>query len=210
MTRFIGLDLFYRVLENLGLNKMTEAQVAESLVERILKGDQAAEHEMVERYNRGVLFMLRHRSKNQALAEDVSQETWRIVLQKVRAGDLKDHSKLSAFIVQIAKNQLLMYYRSSHQTKVTLDENIEDSLDISDQPQQVLEKYNLAQVVKKLVSELKTPRDRELIMRFYLQEEDKKSICQDFQLSELHFNRVLFRARKRFKELWVEHIGEHR
>jgi RNA polymerase sigma-70 factor (ECF subfamily) len=189
---------------------MTEAQAAESLVERILKGDQTAEQEMVERYNRGVLFMLRHRSKNRALAEDISQETWRIVLQKVRAGDLKDHSRLSAFIVQTAKNQLLMHYRSSHQTKVTLDDKADETVDMSDQPQQVLEKYNLAQVVKKLVSELKTPRDRELIMRFYLQEEDKQSICQDYQLSELHFNRVLFRARQRFKELWVEHIGEHR
>lgn len=188
---------------------MTEAQAAESLVERILNGDRSAESEMVERYNRGMLFMLRHRSKNRALAEDLSQETWRIVLQKLRADDLKDHSKLSAFIVQIAKNQLLMHYRSSHQTKVTLEENVDERADLSDQPQQVLEKYNLAQIVKQLVSELKTPRDRELIVRFYLQEEDKKSICQDFQLSELHFNRVLFRARQRFKELWVEHIGKH-
>ncbi len=189
---------------------MTEAEAAKSLVERILKGDQTAESEMVERYNRGMLFMLRHRSKNQTLAEDISQETWRVVLQKIRAGDLNDPTKLSAFIVQTAKNQLLMHYRSSHQTKITLEDRADETVDNADQPQQVLEKYNLAQVVKKLVAELKTPRDRELIMRFYIQEEDKHSICKDFDLTELHFNRVLFRARQRFKELWVEHIGEHR
>ena len=44
-------------------------------------------------------------------------------------------------------------------------------------------------------------RDRELLVRFYLYEESKESLCRTFGLTELHFNRVIYRARDRFREL---------
>jgi len=49
-------------------------------------------------------------------------------------------------------------------------------------------------------------RDRDLLMRFYLHDEDKALICRELNLSEEHFNRVIFRARNRFREL-LEHRG---
>jgi len=39
------------------------------------------------------------------------------------------------------------------------------------------------------------------LVRFYLHEESKEQLCESFGLSDLHFNRVIFRARSRFKEL---------
>jgi len=199
--------LFYKEQRKHGLTEITEAEAAQKLVARILKGERQAEKEMVERYNRGLLFMLRHRAKNNALADDVVQETWRIVLEKVRVGELKDPTKLSAFIVQVGKNQLLMTYRGSHHTKTTTEVDITETPDPASQPHQILERNNTALVVRKLVNELKTSRDREVILRFYIKEENKQHICKDFGLSELHFNRVLFRARQRFKQLWNEYVG---
>ena len=38
-------------------------------------------------------------------------------------------------------------------------------------------------------------------MRFYLDDEDKDAICRALGLSYEHFNRVIFRARNRFREL---------
>ena len=188
------------------MTDVSEAEVARTLVARILNGESAAEQEMVERYNRGLIFMLNHRSRDRALAEDLAQETWRIVIEKVRGGDLKDPSKLAAFIVQIGKNQLLMSYRGSHHKKTTTDVDTSQTLDPASQPQLIIERYNTALIVRKLVDELKTPRDRELILRFYIKEEKKQQICQDLGLNELHFNRVLFRARQRFKQLWNEYV----
>ncbi len=184
----------------------SEAKVATVLVNRILSGDMSAETEMVERYGRGLRFMLRRRANNTAIAEDVAQETWRIVIEKIRAGALRDSSKLSAFIVQIGKNQLLMFFRSKKNQTISSDEANEEVIPLRQQPQQLLEKHNLKLVVNTLISELKKPRDRELLMRFYLREEDKETICHDFELSELHFNRVLFRARQRFKQLWLKMV----
>jgi len=58
-----------------------------------------------------------------------------------------------------------------------------------------------AAIVRRLIGELPTDRDRQLLLRFYVAEEEKESICADLGLDSLHFNRVLFRARHRFKEL---------
>jgi hypothetical protein len=56
---------------------------------------------------------------------------------------------------------------------------------------------------------LPTSRDREILIRFYLDEEDKDSICSSLRLSEAHFTRVIFRARNRFREL-LERSGHHK
>lgn len=187
------------------MNSQKESEIAKNLVSRILAGDKIAESKMVRRYDRGLRFMLRRRANGSAIADDIAQETWRIVIEKVRQGELIKPSKLSAFIVQIGKNQLLMHFRSSHSTRVTTEVDITEMADQSKRPQEILEQHNLSLIVRRLVSELKTKRDKDILIRFYLNEENKQSICESFDLSELHFNRVLFRARQRFKQLWDEY-----
>ena len=44
-------------------------------------------------------------------------------------------------------------------------------------------------------------RDREILVRLYLQEEEKDTICRDLGLEAEHFDKVLHRARGRLKEL---------
>ncbi|MCP4664535.1 MAG: hypothetical protein GY856_54820 [bacterium] len=51
-----------------------------------------------------------------------------------------------------------------------------------------------------------TERDREVLSRFYLAEEDKEQICCDLGLAGEHFKRVLFRARRRFKKLYEARV----
>ena len=59
-----------------------------------------------------------------------------------------------------------------------------------------------------MLAELKNDRDREILSRHYISGEDKEDICRDLELSDLHFNRVLFRARQRYKELFERRQGE--
>ena len=54
-----------------------------------------------------------------------------------------------------------------------------------------------------LLAELGTPRDREILTRLYLRDEDKDDICDALGVDSTHFNRVLFRAKQRFRELLV-------
>jgi RNA polymerase sigma-70 factor, ECF subfamily len=56
-------------------------------------------------------------------------------------------------------------------------------------------------MVRRLLQEM-SERDRQILYRFYIAEEDKDRICADLQLSSLHFNRVLHRARERYRDLY--------
>ena len=56
-----------------------------------------------------------------------------------------------------------------------------------------------------MLQELNSPRDREILVRFYLQEEEKDAICRDLGLEADQFDKVLHRARARLKELLESH-----
>jgi RNA polymerase sigma-70 factor (ECF subfamily) len=63
----------------------------------------------------------------------------------------------------------------------------------------------LAKCVRTLMTHLPMARDREVLLRFYINEEPKESICRSLDLSDLQFNQVLWRARQRFGEILRKH-----
>lgn len=180
----------------------SEAKIAADLVRRVQSGEARAETEMVERYSRGLLFFLRRTTHDFALSEDLHQETFRIALERLRGGGLDDPEKLSGFLLRTARNLFLGHYR-----KRTRRNEIQEPEEAVEPPAggpgqlDVLLRQEQTAAVQRLIQELPTDRDRQILLRFYVAEEDKEAICADLGLSSLHFNRVLFRARQRFKEL---------
>jgi len=67
---------------------------------------------------------------------------------------------------------------------------------------------HLAQAVAELLEELPTERDRQLLMRFYLDGTDKQQLCRELGLSPKHFDRVLMRARSRLRTI-IERRAPH-
>jgi len=186
---------------------MTEAEVSAGLVDRILNGDRAAETEMVKRYERGLGVMLYNRSHDAALASDVAQETWLLVLQKVRNNQLRDKKKLAAFIIQIAKNQLIMSQRKASKVQMVSEDGASEVIDEGVSPEQALVNSQLGHCVSRLLDELTVERDKQILQRFYLVGDDKHELCAEFNLTSAHFDRVLYRARARLKTLWEENSG---
>jgi hypothetical protein len=63
-------------------------------------------------------------------------------------------------------------------------------------------------MVRQTLAELKNNRDREVIFRYYIAEEDKARICADLGLNSQQFNSVIFRALRRYKELYIKQFGK--
>lgn len=180
----------------------TEAEVATDLGRRIAAGDSAAETALVERYSRGLLYLLKRQGVSPELADDLHQETFRIVIERLRQRELDDPAGLAGFLRGIARNLATAEYRKAARRKTEADpEGLEQAVNPAPGQLQNVLLNEEANIVRRLISELPTDRDQQLLMRFYVAEEEKESICSDLGLDSLHFNRVLFRARSRFKEL---------
>ena len=63
-----------------------------------------------------------------------------------------------------------------------------------------------ADAVRQLLESMTVERDRELLRRYYIYDEDKPQICRALGLDSLHFNRVLYRAKNRFREILEQSV----
>lgn len=180
----------------------TEAEVSAYLVKRIITGDRVAEAEMVSRYQRGLKAVLFQKTNDSFVLEDVIQDTWLVVLKRVRNNELRDSSKLAGFIIQTGKNQLIMKFRKVRAGDENLGDELPDLVDKSLTPDQEAENTQLAGVISGVFSQMKQTRDQDLLERFYLSGDTKSDLCEEYDLTASHFDRVIFRARQRFKTLW--------
>ena len=173
------------------------------LVSRIRAGDQQAEVELVECYSSVVMSIIRREVGDTALTDDLYQESFCIILEKVRRGDVREVEKLSGFVCGVARNQVIRHFqRAARQRNLTETEDADSiSHPAPDQLEQLLQREK-ADIVRQILKEMTNERDIQLLFRFYLAEHDKKQICADLGLTSMQFNLVIHRARERYKELY--------
>lgn len=184
-----------------------ETELAE-MVSRIIAGDPLAEEEMARRYQDGISIIIGQIVQSHDAAEDISQETFRIALGKIRRGDVREPERLSGFICAIARNLALEHVRKVR--RLTNQEEIGKAECVADPTPSQLDrlcKKEGAMIVRQVINELKVKRDREVIFRYYIAEEDKDLICADLSLTRLQFNNVISRALQRYKELYIKLVG---
>ena len=180
----------------------------ENLVERIANGDADAETELVQQLGRGTSILLRRLAGDAELAQDLYQETFRIVLISLRQGKLQEPDKLAAFVRGTAKNLLRSEWRKRDRRGP--HDDVDDMPLVDEAPGQ-WDRARLAEDrkrVRQILDELPSDRDRQLLYRHYLAEEGKNEICDDLGLGSNQFNVSLFRARQRFKRLVEERTGD--
>ena len=174
------------------------------LVHRIVSGDPAAEAELVQRFSRALSFLLKRLTRDEAAADDLYQETFRLVIEKVRGGELREAERLPGFVSSMARNLFLgSVRRSGRRQKWHGDaEATETAPDPAPGQLTKLLTQERAATVRQVLAELRNDRDREILSRYYIADENKEDICRDLELTDLHFNRVLFRARERYRDLF--------
>lgn len=176
------------------------------LARRIKDGDASAEGELIRQFEPGLRVILRRRTGgDHGLLEDLVQETLLIVLQRLRGAGIQEPDKLAAFAAQTARNLAIASQRKVERQRTDLDSDAtERNADPARGVAAVAEDVEAALAVRALLRELPQARDRLMLKRFYLDDEDKEVICQEMQLSEAAFNQALSRARRRFRQILEE------
>ncbi|MGB0514645.1 MAG: RNA polymerase sigma factor [Wenzhouxiangellaceae bacterium] len=194
----------------MGSRQVAEKQTAEvaSWPERIGNGDKSAETQLARYFGPKIEFILRRRLRDPVLAADLRQDTLITVIERLRNKGIDKPEKLAAFIYKTAE-----YQANNHGRRRQRRNTHADTGQIEDAPSQMplladqIEREELARLVRESMAELRQSRDRQLLRRFYLSEEDKAELCREYDVTPAHFDRVLYRARQRFGELLERRLG---
>jgi len=153
--------------------------------------------------NYGVLLRLvRRKLRDRDLAADLVNEAVAICLEHVRTGKLvKVDQGIAGYVFKVSMNLLRNYARNKNNASdVRADASALETLagaperdDSDDQ--------RLKELTREMLESLSMPRDRIIVERFYLDEEDKESICRDLGVTSAQFNLVISRARQRMRRL---------
>lgn len=179
-----------------------EAQIASTIVQGIRDGNGDAESRLVERYSDGLRYLLLRRTRDEDRARDLVQDTLYIAISKLREIDLENPERLAGYLrgiaIRVALNAGRRRQREPYPMEVEAIAQIPDR-----EPKQFdhVAREQTRAAVHKLLRSMPVKRDREILTRFYVQDQDKEEICRALALDSLHFNRVLYRAKKRFRKV---------
>jgi RNA polymerase sigma-70 factor (ECF subfamily) len=153
----------------------------------------------------GIRAQLERKCGNAAVAEDLLSEAIETSLVKLREGKIERPEQMIGYVYRVALNHLRNFRRRDKTGVSSADplDSLEDekTTDVA----APIDHARWAKVVAEVLKELPAARDRELLVSFYLGEEEKESLCLRLGLDEQHFNRVIHRARERFRALIEGH-----
>jgi RNA polymerase sigma factor (sigma-70 family) len=175
---------------------------ATQLCEQIIAGDQAAANQFVAQHFRWLLFIVRNKFRNTDLHMDIVQDAFMLVITKLQNNEVRQLHTIKAFLRTCAINIGHEYLRKNQKFSSSM---AQEQLDwLADQQTGILDQLawqDGVQQVKQVMQELPTERDREILTLFYFEDRSKHSICEHLSLTPAHFDRVIYRARQRLKEL---------
>lgn len=171
------------------------------LVEKIKMNDQSGMEELYRVFSKGVRFYLCRQLGPQDL-EDKVHDTFLIVVQAVRRGELREPERLMGFVRTVVRRQVAAHIdQAVHNRRQQVDlEPGTVMVDGNRNPEQSAIWQQHEEIAKRVLNSI-SRRDREILTRFYLLEQSQQQICSQMHLTETQFRLLKSRAKARFGEL---------
>ncbi len=168
------------------------------LVERISRREDAAIEELYRLFSKGIRYYIYKQLGSQEL-EDKVHDTFLIVVQAIQRGDLREPERLMGFVRTVVRRQIA----SSIDRVVKIRRDCIDLKegeaipDLHSTPEETAISQQNIEIARKTLNSI-SQRDREILIRFYLLEQDQQQICSEMQLTETQFRLLKSRAKQRF------------
>jgi len=170
------------------------------LVRRIRNGDPEAEAELYRIFNTGVRFLMIRRLRNCQAVDDELHSSFIITIEAIRKGMLREPERLMGFIRTVALRRVSEYIEQAmfrrNRTVDAADYLIRDQRLSADQ---MLMARQREEIAREVLEEL-SAHDREVLVRFYLQEQTPERICREMHLTGTQYRLLKNRAKARFAE----------
>lgn len=170
------------------------------LVQGIVNGDRAAEAALISGMLPAVRVMIRRRGvRSWADIDDLAQDAVATLLVALRDGKLHDPEKLMGFVARLVQNMCSDQYQRQQRMACLNSES--EQTDPADVPLVRIEHQERWSRVMGAIHALTVPRDRDVLIDFYIRGKEKAEICAHFALEPAQFDRVIHRARTRVRSL---------
>jgi RNA polymerase sigma-70 factor (ECF subfamily) len=179
------------------------------LVAKIQSGDESGMADLYAMFARGIRFYLCRQLGLQEL-EDKMHDTFIIVVQAIRRGELREPERLMGFVRTVVRRQVAAHidnavHRRRDQINLDVGTRVADA---RRNPEQAAAFHQKVELMLGVLGQL-SDRDREILTRFYLHEESQEQICEEMDLSETQFRLLKSRAKARFGELGQRKLNQN-
>ena len=186
----------------------TEDVTDQALVDAFRGGDVGAFEELYRRHHTVVLRRLTRVCGNEAIAEELAQETFLRAAQKIgSSGDLR----FRAWVTRIGTNLAIDHLRALKRAPATPMELIGDIAPPHGTPVHLdteahLERRETARFVAEVMDRL-NPRHRRVLILREIEGHDYRGIAERMEISSSAVETLLFRARGRFREEYAKALA---
>jgi RNA polymerase sigma-70 factor, ECF subfamily len=178
------------------------------LVERIRFSQTDGMAELYHLFSKGVRFYLCRQLGIQEL-DDKVHDIFVVVVQAIRRGELREPERLMGFVRTVVRRQVAAHIDKAVQARreqMDLDASARVP-DPNGNPEEAAIFNQKEDLVRRILAELSS-RDREILTRFYLDEESQEEICAVMILTETQFRLLKSRAKSRFGELGKKKLAQ--
>jgi RNA polymerase sigma-70 factor, ECF subfamily len=172
------------------------------IVARIYEGDPRAMEELYGIFGKGIrYFLLRNLGPDEL--DDKVHDCFVIVAQAIQNGELRDPARLMGYVRTVVKRQIAACIETAvnrRRSEVEYEESLFTLTDWRDDPEESLLLRQRADIARRVMNGI-ARRDREILHRFYVEEQTQEQICKDMSLSYNQFRLLKSRAKARFGEL---------
>ncbi|SHJ76592.1 RNA polymerase sigma-70 factor, ECF subfamily [Clostridium cavendishii DSM 21758] len=174
------------------------------LVQEVLAGNIDSFNILINKYEMIVLRFIYGIIKDKEASEDISQETFITVYNKLY--QYNNEYKFSNWILQIAKNKALDYIRKFRRV---YEANIEECVDLKSNEKSPEESYEYKETkgyIRKFIDSLDTI-DKQIFILRYSNEKTFFEISEILDMKESTVKRHYYNAREEFLKIYKKNIG---
>lgn len=171
------------------------------LVAQVQQGEDAGMEQLYKLFSRGIRYYLCRQLGPQEL-EDKVHDTFLIVVNAIKRGDLREPERLMGFVRTVVRRQVAAYIENAVHTRRE-QADLETGITVADKnqnPEQEAIGRQRAELMRSALQAL-NERDRDILVRFYLKEQSQEQICREMSLTETQFRLLKSRAKAKFGEI---------
>ncbi|MFZ5940652.1 MAG: RNA polymerase sigma factor [Bacteroidota bacterium] len=144
----------------------------QELVQAFLQGDESCIEILIRRHKKKVFTYIFLTVKNQALAEDLFQETFIKVIQSLRDGKYRDNGRFLSWVIRISHNLIIDHFRKEKQMNAVSNDDKEidlfNSRKLSDlNVEEILIRNQIRSDLRKLIYSLPEDQREVVLLRHF-------------------------------------------